>query len=166
VYSNVPFGLSHRDVRQATVSQTVISVTGMRTHPAGAASAVIGPDDLAALQAVAEPNRARIVALLSHGEHCVCDVGEALGLSTALVSHHLRVLRTSGLLRERRAGRWGYYSLDVEQLAALRAAITTLLTPTDAAAAASLCSDCGTTKVSAAADDLVPQLPRLAEILA
>ncbi len=97
-----------------------------------------------ALQAIAEPTRARIVAFLGHGEHCVCDVGETLALSPALVSHHLRVLKTSGLLRERKAGRWVYYSLELERLAALRAALDGLLTPTDAASAACVCSDCGT----------------------
>jgi ArsR family transcriptional regulator len=96
------------------------------------------------LQAISEPTRARIVALLSHGEHCVCDVGDTLALSPALVSHHLRALRESGLLRERPSGRWVYYSLDLEHLARVRFALTDLLTPTDAGATGCLCSDCGT----------------------
>ena len=103
----------------------------------------LAPDVMAGLQAIAEPTRARIVGLLGHGEHCVCDVGDTLALSPALVSHHLRVLRGSGLLRERRSGRWVYYSLDLEALERLRAAFTDLLTPTDEIAAACLCSDCG-----------------------
>ncbi len=98
---------------------------------------------MASLQAIAEPTRARIVSLLGHGEHCVCDVGDTLALSPALVSHHLRALRDSGLLRERPSGRWVYYSLDLEALARLRVAVTGLLTPTDEAAASCLCSDCG-----------------------
>jgi ArsR family transcriptional regulator len=112
----------------------------LRSH---AAETLLSPLDLQALQALAEPNRARIVELLGHGEHCVCDVGGALGLSSALVSHHLRVLRAAGLVSERRDGRWVHYALDVERLARLRAALVTLLTPTDAAEAACLCSDCG-----------------------
>lgn len=108
----------------------------------------VPPDALRALQAIAEPTRARIVALLGHGEHCVCDVGDALGLSTALVSHHLRVLRAGGLLRERRSGRWVFYSLDVDRLAGLRTAVEALLTPTDAAASACVCSDCGPAKAA------------------
>ena len=100
-------------------------------------------DALAGLAALAEPNRARIFEILRHGEHCVCDVGEMLGLSTALVSHHLRALRASGLIRERRAGRWVYYSLDLERVEALRAAVTTLLSPGEAATIACRCSDCG-----------------------
>ena len=108
-----------------------------------AAEQSVAPDALLGLAALAEPNRARIFELLRHGEHCVCDVGEVLGLSTALVSHHLRALRASGLIRERRAGRWVYYSLDLEQVEALRAAMTTLLSPGDAATTACRCSDCG-----------------------
>ena len=100
-------------------------------------------DALAELAALAEPNRARIFELLRHGEHCVCDVGEMLGLSTALVSHHLRALRTSGLVRERRAGRWVYYSLDIDRVDALRAAMTELLSPGEAATTTCRCSDCG-----------------------
>jgi ArsR family transcriptional regulator len=103
----------------------------------------LAPEVMSSLQAIAEPTRARIVALLGHGEHCVCDVGDTLALSPALVSHHLRALRDSGLLRERRSGRWVYYSLDLEALERLRAAVTSLLTPTDETAAACLCSDCG-----------------------
>ena len=120
---------------------------------------------MAGLQAIAEPTRARIVALLGHGEHCVCDVGGALGISTALVSHHLRVLHASGLLRERRSGRWVYYSLDAERLARVRAAIDVLLTPTDAAAAACLCADCGSTRAIATPGPgrAVHRLPSLVE---
>jgi ArsR family transcriptional regulator len=116
------------------------------------------------LQAIAEPNRARIVALLSHGEHCVCDVGDTLALSPALVSHHLRVLRGSGLLRERRSGRWVYYSLDLDALERLRAAVTVLLTPTDEAAAACLCSECGPERGVRFGATRLPDLGRLAEV--
>lgn len=100
-------------------------------------------DTLASLAALAEPNRARIFEILRHGEHCVCDVGEMLGLSSALVSHHLRALRSTGLIRERRAGRWVYYSLDLERVEGLRSAVTSLLSASDAATTACRCSDCG-----------------------
>ena len=90
------------------------------------------------------------MAFLGHGEHCVCDVGDTLALSPALVSHHLRVLRASGLLRERRSGRWVYYALDLDAIAQLRAAVTDLLTPTDEAASACLCTDCGPARGSRA----------------
>jgi ArsR family transcriptional regulator len=125
--------------------------TKIRNLPANG----LTPEIMAGFQAIAEPTRARIVALLGHGEHCVCDVGETLALSPALVSHHLRALRDSGLLRERRSGRWVYYSLDLDALERLRAAINGLLTPTDETAASCLCSDCGPERGSR------PPTPRL-----
>lgn len=123
----------------------------------------VSQNDLGALQAIAEPNRARIIELLGHGEHCGCDVGNALAMSPALVSHHLRVLRSAGLLRERRNGRWVFYALDLDRLAGLRAAVSELLTPTDAAVTACACSDCGPTRESGQAPgDPLRRLPVLA----
>ncbi|HZU12112.1 MAG TPA: metalloregulator ArsR/SmtB family transcription factor [Chloroflexota bacterium] len=52
-----------------------------------------------------------ILALLAHGERCVCDIEAALALPQNLVSHHLAALRRGGLLSDRRAGRWVYYRL-------------------------------------------------------
>ncbi len=118
----------------------------MEHDPHAVTHVACSESDLAALQAIAEPNRARIIEFLGHGEHCVCDVGGALAMSPALVSHHLRVLRANGLLLERRSGRWGYYALDLDRLARLRAVVVELLTPTSAAASACLCSDCGPAK--------------------
>ncbi len=109
-----------------------VRMTGMNTTLPHPPTSALSADLIAGLQAIAEPTRANIIALLGHGEHCVCDVGDTLALSPALVSHHLRVLRVSGLLRERRSGRWVYYSLDLDALARLRAAMSSLLTPTDA----------------------------------
>ena len=119
-------------------------MTFMHTILSDTRAFALSPDVMRGLQAIADPTRTRIVALLGHGEHCVCDVGDTLALSPALVSHHLRVLRGSGLLKERRNGRWVYYSLDLDALGSLRAALDQLLTPSDAATAGCLCSDCGT----------------------
>ena len=136
----------------------------METHATHPIAAPLDSDDLVALQAVAEPNRARIVALLSHGEHCVCDAGVMLDMSTALVSHHLRTLRAAGLLRERRSGRWVYYSLDVERVAALRGAVVDLLTPTPAATTVCRCSDCGSRRTAIPEPGPLRRLPLVAEL--
>ena len=116
-------------------------------HPSHVPENPVSTPDLRALQAIAEPNRARIVELLGHGEHCVCDVGGALGLSAALVSHHLRVLREAGLVGERRRGRWVHYALDLDRFAGLRTAVVTLLTPPATASTACAGSDCGPVRV-------------------
>ena len=141
-----------------------LRMSSMDAHRSHLSAPPLAHDDLLALQAVAEPNRARIVALLSHGEHCVCDAGEMLGLSPALVSHHLRTLRASGLLRERKSGRWVHYSLDLERLATLRVAIADLLTPTDAATTPCLCSDCGPSRTSIPQQGPQGHVPLLAEV--
>jgi ArsR family transcriptional regulator len=62
-------------------------------------------------KALADETRLRIVALLAHGELCVCHIHEALGLSQPNVSRHLAVLRAAGIVADRRDGKWIYYSL-------------------------------------------------------
>lgn len=59
-----------------------------------------------------DPTRVRIVDALTHGERCVCDLASLVGLSESAVSHQLRLLRSSRLVRVRRAGRMAFYSLD------------------------------------------------------
>lgn len=74
---------------------------------------------LRALQALADENRLRIVEALRDGERCVCKLQEDLGLGQSLLSHHLRALRESGLVLDRKEGRWVHYSLSdatVEEL--------------------------------------------------
>lgn len=103
----------------------------------------IPPEAFDALRTIAEPSRARIVELLGHGERCVCDLGSVLGLSPALASHHLKVLRSSGLIRERRVGRWVHYSLDPDRMEQLHRWIDRLLTPTTTPAPTDAPSGCG-----------------------
>jgi ArsR family transcriptional regulator len=62
-------------------------------------------------KALGDETRLRIVALLAHGELCVCHVQEALGLSQPNVSRHLAILRAAGVVEDRRDGSWVYYRL-------------------------------------------------------
>jgi ArsR family transcriptional regulator len=107
------------------------------------------PEALAALRAISEPSRMRVMELLGQGECCVCDLGNALGLSPALASHHLKVLKASGLIRERRAGRWVHYSLDLEQMAHVKGLIDQLLTPGSRAAEPAANSECAVEPIPA-----------------
>jgi len=61
---------------------------------------------------LSDPTRVRIVDALTHGERCVCDLAALVGLSESAVSHQLRLLRTSRLVRVRRTGRQAFYALD------------------------------------------------------
>jgi ArsR family transcriptional regulator, arsenate/arsenite/antimonite-responsive transcriptional repressor len=66
-----------------------------------------------------------ILAAAPAGEVCVCDFVEPLGKSQPTVSHHLKVLGDAGLVEGDRRGKWVWYRLVAEQLAALQAAIAT-----------------------------------------
>ncbi len=62
-------------------------------------------------KALSDQTRLRIVALLSHGELCVCHVQAALKLPQPNVSRQLGILRSAGLVEDRREGSWVYYRL-------------------------------------------------------
>ena len=62
-------------------------------------------------QQLCDPTRLRILWLLAHCEACVLNVAVAVGMSTSAVSHHLRILRQTGLIVNRRAGKEVYYKL-------------------------------------------------------
>jgi ArsR family transcriptional regulator, arsenate/arsenite/antimonite-responsive transcriptional repressor len=62
-------------------------------------------------KALGDETRLRIVALLSHGELCVCHIEEALRVSQPKVSRHLAILRAAGVVDPRRDGTWMYYRL-------------------------------------------------------
>ena len=60
-----------------------------------------------------DATRARLLyALLEAGELCVCDLSAATGTPETNVSHALRLLRTTGIVKARRDGRMMFYSLD------------------------------------------------------
>lgn len=71
------------------------------------------------LKALADPVRLRLFcAVANHagGEACVCDVSNGLYVSQPTISHHLKVLRTAGLLESERRGSWVYYRVNHEVL--------------------------------------------------
>jgi ArsR family transcriptional regulator len=63
-----------------------------------------------------DSTRIRIISALLHGELCVCDIAFLLGMSASAISHQLRLLRQSKLVKYRRDGRVMFYSLDDEHI--------------------------------------------------
>lgn len=57
-----------------------------------------------------DTTRVRIFWLLCHCEECVINISAILNMSSPAVSHHLRPLRSSGLIASRRVGKEVYYS--------------------------------------------------------
>lgn len=93
------------------------------THAIGteAATTVAG-----ALKALADPLRLRMLSAIAidpRGESCVCDLAELAELSQPTVSHHLKVLKETGMLLSERRGTWVYYRI----APARRGAVTALL---------------------------------------
>ncbi|HWU88582.1 MAG TPA: metalloregulator ArsR/SmtB family transcription factor [Kofleriaceae bacterium] len=78
-------------------------------------------------RALGDETRLRIVALLSHGELCVCHIEKALDLSQPNVSRQLAILRAAGVVDARREGTWVYYSLAAQEHAAVDAMLGVLV---------------------------------------
>jgi len=91
---------------------------------AGVAAAVPSLDEADALatlfKLLGDGSRARLLyALLETGELCVGDLAAVLAVSETSVSQALRLLRTSGVVRNRREGRHVLYRLDDAHVRAL-----------------------------------------------
>lgn len=61
--------------------------------------------------ALGEPKRLHALGMLSHGELCLCDLTEGLGLSPSTASNHMAILKRAGLVETRKDGRWMYFRL-------------------------------------------------------
>ena len=69
-------------------------------------------DSLAELFKVfGDPSRIRILFVLFETEVCVCDLARALNMTQSAVSHQLRILKQSRLVKNRREGKSMFYSL-------------------------------------------------------
>jgi len=78
------------------------------------------------MKALSDETRLRMVALLAHGELCVCHLEEALGLQQSTASRQLAVLRSAGVVETRRDGSWIYYRLAPQADALTRAVLRAL----------------------------------------
>jgi ArsR family transcriptional regulator, lead/cadmium/zinc/bismuth-responsive transcriptional repressor len=73
--------------------------------------------DLAELFKVfGDSTRVRILWALNEAEMCVCDIAALLNMTQSAISHQLRVLKQSRLVKHRKDGKVVYYSLDDEHV--------------------------------------------------
>ncbi len=63
-------------------------------------------------KALSDPNRIRIMKMLTDRELCMCEVREILDLSNSTVSKHLTILRDAGLLLDSKDGKWVNFRLN------------------------------------------------------
>ena len=70
-----------------------------------------------ALKQLGDPTRLQIFWILCHCEECVADIAAMVDMSSPAVSHHLRLLKSSGLITSRREGKEMYYTASSSNLA-------------------------------------------------
>lgn len=73
-------------------------------------------------KALGDPVRLQMASMIAgHAELCVCEITPAFDLSSGTISHHLRTLRTAGIVDCERRGTFVYYWIRPEALAAMSA---------------------------------------------
>ena len=68
------------------------------------------------LKALADPNRLKIVDLLSNGSLCACDILEHFDFTQPTLSHHMKVLEKAGIIFVTKNKSWYHYSLELDYL--------------------------------------------------
>ena len=68
-----------------------------------------------------DPTRIRILAILSKQELCVQDIADALSMTQSAISHQLRILKQSALVKFHQEGKTIYYSLADDHVATIMA---------------------------------------------
>lgn len=63
-------------------------------------------------KAMSDPNRLRIIEMLTRGEKCGCELLDELHVTQPTLSHHMKVLGDCGLTASRKEGKWSYYSIN------------------------------------------------------
>ena len=61
--------------------------------------------------ALSDETRLAALDMLRAGERRVCELQDQLDVAQSRLSFHLKVLRDAGLVRDRKEGRWSYYSI-------------------------------------------------------
>ena len=70
-----------------------------------------------AMKQLGDPSRLRIFWILCHCEECVLNIAAIVNMTSPAVSHHLRLLKSSGLIVSRREGKEMYYRTADTELA-------------------------------------------------
>ncbi len=79
-------------------------------------------------KSISDPNRLRIVDMLSCGTLCACKILEKLQITQPTLSHHMKILCDCGLVNAKREGKWMHYSLNSEQIQKTKQLLTDLIT--------------------------------------
>ncbi|MGH9024390.1 MAG: ArsR/SmtB family transcription factor [Acidimicrobiia bacterium] len=105
----------------------VIANGGSRSRPNGGSEQVSSVSVEAALKAIADSQRRRILSLVRDGELSAGIIATHFDVSRPAISQHLHTLKEAGLLRERREGTRRLYRVRQEGLAPVEAFLDALL---------------------------------------
>jgi len=83
------------------------------------------------IKALSDPNRLKIIDILSCGERCACDILDHFEFTQPTLSHHMKVLMDCGIVECRKDGLWSHYSLNSSNCNKLVLFIMKLITDTD-----------------------------------
>ena len=65
-------------------------------------------------KALGDSNRLAIVRILSYEEKCGCKLLEKFDITQPTLSHHMKILVESGLVNDRKEGKWHFYSVNTD----------------------------------------------------
>lgn len=65
-------------------------------------------------KALSDKNRVEIIKLLSEEELCACHLLSHFEIAQSTLSHHMKQLTDSGLVKVNKEGKWSYYSINTE----------------------------------------------------
>ena len=97
------------------------------------------PDVARLFHALSDETRLAILERLRNGEQCVCNLVDLLGAGQSRLSFHLKTLKDAGLVVDRPAGKWVYYSLNPEALETVAEFIVSFRSGKGAAEVSSCC---------------------------
>lgn len=69
-------------------------------------------DKVKVFKALSDQNRLNIIELLQTGEKCGCTLLEKLNIVQSTLSHHMKLLVDSKIVKSRKDGKWTYYALN------------------------------------------------------
>ena len=111
-------------VVETTPDLTTLCCPGLTSAPLSESDA----NELAdVLKALADPVRLRLVSLIAaspDGEACACDLPALVERSQPTVSHHLSQLVKADLIEREQRGKWAWFRVRSDQLAAVRDVLT------------------------------------------
>lgn len=106
---------------EATASPPIVCCPSVLASPLGEDDAV---ELAAAFAALSDPVRLRVLSLIAaSGEMCSCDLQAPLGKAQPTISHHTKTLAEAGLITSEKRGRWVWWRVVPERLAALQGSL-------------------------------------------